>query len=46
MRGAAERTGARFLRVEPALFVAPALCEREVWETTRAEWLVFRRRAR
>lgn len=37
-----ERTAARLMRVEPALFVDPALCEREVWETTKAEWLAFR----
>jgi len=41
-----EKTGARLLRVEPALFVDPSLTEREVWETTKAEWQVFRQSAR
>jgi [ribosomal protein S5]-alanine N-acetyltransferase len=37
-----EKTGARFLGVEPALFVDASLSERELWETTRDDWLQFR----
>ena len=36
-----EKTGARFLRTEPATFVNPAYCEREVWELTRDAWTEF-----
>jgi RimJ/RimL family protein N-acetyltransferase len=37
-----EKSGARFVRTEPAQFVDPSLTEREVWETTKADWLAFR----
>jgi len=37
-----EKTGARFIRTEPAKFVNPAYTEREVWDITKAEWLNFR----
>ena len=40
-----EKTGARLLRIEPAEFVNRAWTEREVWETTRQDWLAFRRAA-
>lgn len=33
-----EKAGATLLRVEPALFVDPALTEHEVWELTREAW--------
>lgn len=37
-----EKTGARFIRTEPAKFVNSAYTEREVWELTKEEWLKFR----
>ncbi len=37
-----EKTGARFLRTEPATFVDPFYTEREVWELSRADWERFR----
>jgi RimJ/RimL family protein N-acetyltransferase len=40
-----EKTGARFLGVEPSLFVDPSLRERELWETTQGDWVQFRRSA-
>lgn len=40
-----EKTGARLLRIEPAEFVNPALTERELWETTKQDWLAFRHRS-
>ena len=33
-----EKTGCRFLRVEPARFVDPAYREREFWELSREDW--------
>jgi [ribosomal protein S5]-alanine N-acetyltransferase len=39
-----EKTGARFLRTEPAAFVNPAYREREVWELTRDAWARLRSR--
>ncbi len=33
-----EKTGARFLRIEPARHVDPSLTQREIWELTREEW--------
>jgi [ribosomal protein S5]-alanine N-acetyltransferase len=37
-----EKTGARFVRTEPAQFVNPEYSEREVWELTKAEWIAHR----
>ena len=34
-----EKTGAKFLRVEPASFVDPIYSEREIWELTKTDWL-------
>jgi len=34
-----EKTGARFLRTEPAKFVNPEYTEHEIWELTKEEWL-------
>lgn len=34
-----EKSGARFLRTEPAKFVDPQYKEHEVWELTREQWL-------
>jgi ribosomal-protein-alanine N-acetyltransferase len=39
-----EKTGARFLRTEPAKFVNPSYTEREIWELTKDEWRAFRSR--
>jgi RimJ/RimL family protein N-acetyltransferase len=39
-----EKTGARFVRTEPAKSVNPAYTEREVWELTKEEWVRFRDR--
>jgi len=33
-----EKTGARFIRCEPAGFVDPNYTEREIWELTKLEW--------
>jgi len=33
-----EKTGAKFLRVEPASFVDPVYYEQEVWELTKKDW--------
>jgi RimJ/RimL family protein N-acetyltransferase len=33
-----EKTGATYLRTEPASFVAPSYSEREVWLLTKAAW--------
>lgn len=35
-----EKTGARFIGVEPAEFVDPLYRERELWELTKEEWRV------
>ena len=37
-----EKTGAKFLRVEPAKFVDPALTEHEVFELKKEDWFKFR----
>jgi len=37
-----EKTGAKFLRTEPAKFVDPKFTEREVWELTKVAWNAFR----
>lgn len=37
-----EKTGARLLRTEPARFINPDFTEREIWEITKSEWLMFR----
>ncbi len=34
-----EKTGARFLRIEPYTFVDPNLTEHELWELTKEDWL-------
>ena len=39
-----EKTGARWLRTEPAKFVNPRYTEREIWEITKDEWRAFRSR--
>jgi len=39
-----EKTGARFLRTEPAKFVNPSYTEREIWELSKDEWRAFRSR--
>ena len=36
-----EKTGATFLRVEPAKFVDPSLTEHEIWELEKSAWLKF-----
>ncbi len=36
-----EKTGARFMGVEPAKFVDPVYTEHELWELTKEEWLKF-----
>jgi len=33
-----EKSGAKWLRNEPAAFVNPAYTEREVWELTKSDW--------
>jgi RimJ/RimL family protein N-acetyltransferase len=40
-----EKTGARFLRTEPANFVNPIYAGREVWELTKDEWRAFKSRS-
>jgi RimJ/RimL family protein N-acetyltransferase len=37
-----EKTGARFIRTEPAQFVNPEYSEREIWELTKDEWIACR----
>jgi RimJ/RimL family protein N-acetyltransferase len=37
-----QKTGARWLRTEPATFVNPHYTERELWEITKDEWRAFR----
>jgi [ribosomal protein S5]-alanine N-acetyltransferase len=37
-----EKTGASFLRTEPAKFVNPAYTQREIWELTRDQWREFK----
>lgn len=37
-----EKTGARFIRKEPAAFVDPALTEHEVYELTKDAWRAFK----
>ena len=39
-----EKTGARFLRTEPAQLVNPEYSEREIWELTKEEWIASRGR--
>jgi [ribosomal protein S5]-alanine N-acetyltransferase len=39
-----EKTGAKFVRREPAKFIDPALSEHEVYELTSAEWREFNRK--
>lgn len=39
-----EKTGARFVRTEPAQFVNAACREREIWELTRDDWSAFKAR--
>jgi RimJ/RimL family protein N-acetyltransferase len=34
-----EKTGAKFLRIEPALFVDPIYKEHEIWELTKKDWI-------
>lgn len=36
-----EKTGAKFLRTEPAKFVDPSYTHRELWEMDREDWLKF-----
>jgi RimJ/RimL family protein N-acetyltransferase len=33
-----EKSGARWLRTEPAQFINPYYTEREIWELTKADW--------
>ena len=37
-----EKTGARFLRIEPGKFVNASYTEREIWELTRDQWREFK----
>lgn len=37
-----EKTGAVFLRIEPAIYVNPSYTEREVWELTKECWKAFK----
>ena len=37
-----EKTGAIFLRTEPAIYVNPSYTEREVWELTKECWKAFK----
>lgn len=37
-----EKSGARFVRQEPAVYVDPALNTRNVYEITKSEWLEFK----
>jgi [ribosomal protein S5]-alanine N-acetyltransferase len=39
-----EKTGARFLRIEPGKFVSALYTEREIWELTRDRWREFKSR--
>ena len=36
-----EKTGAIFIKTEPASFVDPAYCELEIWELSRNHWQEF-----
>ena len=38
-----EKTGARFIGVEPAKFVNPSYSEHELWELTKEDWLKFKK---
>lgn len=38
-----EKTGARYLRSEPASFVDPAYTAHEIWELTKQRWLEWRK---
>jgi len=40
-----EKTGAKFLRVEPAKFVDPTLTEHEIWELEKEKWQAFKNKA-
>ena len=37
-----EKTGAMFVRTEPAIYVNPRYTEREVWELTKGCWRAFK----
>ena len=38
-----EKTGAKLIGVEPALFVDPVYSEHEIWELTKQDWLEFKK---
>ena len=37
-----EKSGARFLRIEPAQFINPAYTQNEIWELTKEQWQLHR----
>ena len=39
-----EKTGASFLKTEPAKFVDPAYSERELWKLTKESWIAHQGR--
>lgn len=38
-----EKTGATFIRVEPASFVDPIYNEHEIWELTKCDWIKYKK---
>ncbi len=38
-----EKTGATFIKTEPAKFVSPNYTERELWELTKENWLAIKK---
>ncbi|TWW09534.1 hypothetical protein E3A20_13400 [Planctomyces bekefii] len=39
-----EKTGARLLEIKPAAFVDPQYTHHEIWELTKSDWDVFRKK--